>query len=144
MEDFFPLKEVIAFAERQWFRKGDYMKLIGRPWVYLLSTIFLFLGATVHAKENWKIVPNKEVCMVTNMHFARPQIPVQQAGKTYYGCCENCKATLQNDNASRVATDPLTKKSVDKAKAVIAANDTGAVLYFESRANFEKYSAKLK
>jgi YHS domain-containing protein len=103
----------------------------------------VFFSENSIAADTWKVVPNKEVCMVTNMHFARPQIPVEQAGKTYYGCCENCKATIQTDAKSRVAIDPHSNKSVDKSKAVIAANETGAVLYFESRANFDVYLAKL-
>lgn len=90
----------------------------------------------------WKIVANKEVCMVTNVHFARPQIPVEQGGKIYYGCCENCKATIQNDPASRIATDPLTKKQIDKSKATIASDSSGAVLYFENKTNFERYVAQ--
>ena len=108
----------------------------------LFLIVGLLWGAASFAGETWKIVPNKEVCMVTNMHFARPQIPVEQAGKTYYGCCENCKATIQNDAKSRTATDPQSNKPVDKSSAVIAANESGAVLYFESKSNFNKYLAK--
>jgi len=96
------------------------------------------------AKETWKIVPNKNVCMVTNMDFGKPQIPVEQAGKTYYGCCDNCKNTIKNDAASRVSTDPVSNRKIDKAKAVIAANGSGSVLYFESKANFEKYLANIE
>lgn len=111
---------------------------------FLAFTVTLFVGFFASASplqnnSDWKIVPNQEVCMVTNMHFARPQIPVLQDGKTYYGCCENCQATIQKDPASRTATDPLTQKAVDKAKATIAANGHGAVLYFESRTNFDRY-----
>ena len=72
----------------------------------MLMGFGLLLGATSFASETWKVVPNKEVCMVTNMHFGKVQIPVEKAGKTYYGCCENCKATIQNDAKSRVAIDP--------------------------------------
>lgn len=81
--------------------------------------------------------------MVTNMHFARPQIPVAKDGKTYYGCCENCKATIQTDVASRTATDPLTQKPVDKAKATIAADNRGSVLYFANRSNFDQYIKRI-
>lgn len=109
----------------------------------MLKTVFsLMLLATTSlafADQTWKIVPNKEVCMVTNTHFEKPQIPVEQNGKTYYGCCENCKATLQSDASSRQATDPVSKKSVDKARATIAANEEGGVMYFENKQNFERY-----
>ncbi len=77
--------------------------------------------------------------MVTNVHFARAQIPVEKDGKTYYGCCENCKTTISKDAGSRTAIDPLTKKSVDKAKAVVAANESGEVMYFENQNNFKRY-----
>lgn len=126
----------------------------GRTFLFTLSLIsFLFISVFTFSamasapkqvstnSEAWKVVPHKEVCMVTNAHFGRPQIPVEQAGKTYYGCCENCKETIKVDSAARTAKDPVTGKSVDKAKAVIAANSKGAVLYFENRANFEKYAS---
>lgn len=115
--------------------------------VFLFS-VFVLVGQTAafstsaSANEAWKVVPNSEVCMVTNMHFARPQIPVEQEGKMYYGCCENCKATIQNDKTARIAIDPYSKKEVDKAKAVIAANDQGAVLYFENKGNFDKHQGQ--
>lgn len=110
-----------------------------------LFLVLVFVGQAVSlsssgfAKESWKVVRSGEVCMVTNMHFGKPQIPVEKEGKTYYGCCENCKATIENDKTARIAIDPYSKKEVDKAKAVIAANDEGAVLYFENKANFDKH-----
>ena len=91
------------------------------------------------AAEKLQIVPTDKVCMVTNMVFPRPQIPVVHAGKTYYGCCENCKKTLSEDASARVGTDPVTGKSIDKASAVIAARDDGSVVYFESKKTFAKY-----
>lgn len=99
----------------------------------------LIFSAAAHTKESLVIVPNQKVCMVTNMVFPRDQIPVPHAGKTYYGCCENCKQTLSQDASSRTAQDPVTKKPVDKAKAVIAARADGSVVYFESKASFKKY-----
>lgn len=111
----------------------------------LLSlTSFAFIGQLAFAADSWKIVPNKNVCMVTDALFPKPQIPVEQDKKTYYGCCENCKATLKNDATSRTAIDPESKQPVDKATATIAANEQGSILYFQNRANFEKYIGKLK
>lgn len=110
----------------------------------IVISFLMFAAVFASAAENWKVVKNKEVCMVTNVHFARPQIPVEQEGKTYYGCCENCKATIQNDKSARSATDPNTNKQVDKATATIAANDKGEVLYFENAASFKKYQSKIK
>lgn len=85
------------------------------------------------------IVPNENVCMVTNMLFKKKQIPVSLEGKTYYGCCENCKETLATDSKARTAIDPVSGKSVDKSKAVIAAREDDSVVYFENKKNFEAY-----
>lgn len=69
-------------------------------------------------------VESKKVCMVNDTYFGRDQIPVKVASKTYYGCCENCKKTLKDSEKSRVALDPVTKKPVDKAAAVIGADES--------------------
>lgn len=115
--------------------------------IYIMKVILIFLGFMVTSLSafaqtsgnSWKIVPNETVCMVTEAYFARPQIPVKVENKTYYGCCDGCKKTLSENKTARTATDPLTKKSIDKATATIAANREGRVLYFENKSNFEKY-----
>ena len=106
--------------------------------VFLTTSAFAQSGHEGH-DMSWKIVKNENVCMVTEAYFNKPQIPVKVGGKTYYGCCDNCKETLSEDKTARTATDPLTKKSVDKATAIIAANDAGDVMYFANKKNFEKY-----
>lgn len=103
------------------------------------SSVFSSGAFAADTSAGWKVVPNKEVCMVTNAHFSRPQIPVEAGGQTYYGCCDNCKSTLQNDASSRMAKDPVSNKFVDKSKAVIAASSNGEVRYFENKTNFEKF-----
>lgn len=95
--------------------------------------------ATTAAPANLQIVDSEKVCMVTNMVFPRKQIPITQGGKTYYGCCENCKTNLKTDPKSRYDIDPVTNKKVDKATAVIAARDDFSVIYFENQKNFETY-----
>lgn len=110
--------------------------------VTFLFSFFISLSAfaqSSHHDTSWKIVPTETVCMVTEAHFSKPQIPVVVSGKTYYGCCEGCKKTLTEDKTAREAVDPVTKKTVDKATATIAANSSGKVLYFENKKNFEKY-----
>jgi YHS domain-containing protein len=89
-------------------------------------------------------VDPKTVCMVNEMAMGKDQIPVEVDGKTYYGCCEMCKATLAKDAAKRVAVDPITGKEVDKAKAVIGAQEDGHVFYFESEENLNKVNALYK
>src|SRR5262245_1055880 len=86
-----------------------------------------------------KRVETKKVCMINNQVFEKDQIPVQVEGRTYYGCCEMCKERLAKDKAAREATDPVSGKTVDKAKAVIGALPDGSVFYFESEATFAKY-----
>jgi YHS domain-containing protein len=79
-----------------------------------------------------KQVESKYVCMVTNQLYDKEQIPVNVEGKTYYGCCQMCEAKLKKDPSSRMATDPVSGKEVDKSTAVIGAAPDGKVYYFES------------
>ena len=81
--------------------------------------------------------------MVNDEHFGKPQIPVAVAGKTYFGCCPNCKEKLENDASARTGTDPVSGKPVDKASAVIGRLASGKVLYFESEANMKQHAARL-
>lgn len=85
-------------------------------------------------------VDSKYVCMITDQEFAREQIPVEVDGKTYYGCCEMCKAKIKNNPQSRLATDPVSGNNVDKADAVIGAAPDGKVFYFESEDNLTQYN----
>lgn len=91
-----------------------------------------------------QVVENKFVCMINNQRFNKAQIPVEVEGRTYYGCCEMCKGRLSNDPKSRVATDPVSGKEVDKAKAVIGATADGEVFYFENVENLKRYKANSK
>jgi len=79
-----------------------------------------------------KQVESKYVCMVTNQLYDKEQIPVAVEGKMYYGCCQMCEAKLKEDPSSRMATDPVSGKEVDKSTAVIGAAPDGKVYYFES------------
>jgi YHS domain-containing protein len=80
------------------------------------------------------------VCMVNNRYVGKPQIPVAVEGKTYYGCCEGCKGRLERDPAARQAIDPVTRKTVDKASAVIAKTESGSTLYFENEQTLAQYA----
>jgi len=86
-----------------------------------------------------RVTASSEVCMVNDQYMGREQIPVQNFGRTYYGCCAGCKDKLQNSAAARTATDPVTRKPVDKAVAVIARTETGTVFYFESEDTLGRY-----
>lgn len=88
-------------------------------------------------------VPVDHVCMVNDTYFPKPQIPVAVESKTYFGCCEMCKGRLASDAAVRVATDPVSGRSVDKAEAVIGALASGKVFYFESERTLADYQSSL-
>jgi YHS domain-containing protein len=87
-------------------------------------------------------VETKKVCMVNDALFEKDQIPVEVEGKTYYGCCQMCKARLAQDAAVRSSVDPVTGATVDKATAVPAALADGSVLYFESEESLAEYNRK--
>ena len=109
---------------------------------WLLSGLLLMALLVVAgnaAAEPIERVDAKRVCMVNNTVFPKDQIPVQVDGKTYFGCCEMCKGKLASDAAARTATDPVSKKAVDKATAVIGATPDGKVLYFENETTFDKF-----
>ena len=82
------------------------------------------------------------VCMINNTYMGKPQIPVEVDGKTYFGCCPMCKERLNNEPGSRVAVDPVTHETVDKATAVLAQDAEGTVLYFASEQSLGRYRGK--
>jgi YHS domain-containing protein len=55
-----------------------------------------------------------------------------------------CADKLKNDPKTRVATDPVSGKQVDKSKAVIGATSDGKVYYFENAKNLKKFKASEK
>lgn len=101
---------------------------------------FTYADQTIEQSSALTKVDSKYVCMITNQEFAREQIPVELEGKTYYGCCEMCKAKIKNNPQSREATDPVSGNKVDKADAVIGAAPDGNVFYFENEENLSQYS----
>lgn len=87
-------------------------------------------------------VDSSLVCMVNNQFMGKPQIPVEVAGRTYYGCCPMCKGKLESTASARSATDPVTQRPVDKAAAVIGKAADNSVVYFESEQTFASYVAR--
>jgi YHS domain-containing protein len=117
-----------------------------RQKIALLLSLALLLAVAAFADDVkpsgvlTKVEP-KTVCMINEHAMGKDQIPVEVEGKTYYGCCEMCKKALAADAAKRVAVDPVSGKEVDKATAVIGAQEDGRVFYFESEANLAKWNA---
>lgn len=106
----------------------------------LLGVFAAFENTAAEKAPSVTEVDSKYVCMVTNKLFPNVQIPVEVASKTYYGCCEMCKAQLANNPEKRVATDPVSGKAVDKSDAVIGAAPNGTVYYFENKANLDSFA----
>lgn len=88
-----------------------------------------------------RVADVSQVCMVNDMFMGRAQIPVTVDGRTYYGCCPDCKAKLENQPAIRMARDPVTGEPVDKAKAVIVQYGAGKVLYFSSIETLRRFAS---
>ena len=110
--------------------------------ILFTATLVLMSVSALAEKIELRPVEAKKVCMVNEQVFERDQIPVEVEGRTYYGCCEMCKKTLAENAEKRVATDPFSGKQVDKATAVIAADESGAVSYFESAENLRRFNLK--
>jgi YHS domain-containing protein len=92
------------------------------------------------AKAKLTRVEAKKVCMINEEVFERDQIPVEVNGKTYYGCCDMCTKALTREAARRIAIDPISGAEVDKADAVIGADEDGNVVYFENEETFRQYN----
>ncbi|MBX9893132.1 MAG: TRASH domain-containing protein [Chitinophagaceae bacterium] len=89
-------------------------------------------------------LPNNEVCMVNNRFMNSVQIAVPLNNKIYYGCCEGCVKTLNEDSTSRFTSDPLSREQVDKSIAFIIGKPGSKedVLYFKSETNAKEYFEK--
>lgn len=134
-----------------------YLVLIVSVWALLLAACTenkskeadIETSATVHAEipvavqQSYKIgdvVPHDEVCMVNNAFMGKKQIEVNFNGKVYYGCCEMCQKRIPDDETARIAIDPVSKKEVDKADAIIAiTGDKGEVAYFVNKTNYKAF-----
>ncbi len=84
-------------------------------------------------------VAPEEVNMVTNRRESKKQSALSLNGKSYY-CPDNAYAVNMSDNPSiRSARDPLTDKRIDKSDAVIYADASGRVYYFESEDTYRGF-----
>jgi YHS domain-containing protein len=86
-----------------------------------------------------RVTDRSQVCMVNDLFMGRSQIPVVVEGRTYYGCCPDCKEKLEKQPAVRTAQDPVTGEEVDKARAVIVQDGSGKVLYFANEDTLRRY-----
>jgi YHS domain-containing protein len=88
-----------------------------------------------------KLTPSK-ICMVDDVYQGDyPTLPLTIINRTYYGCSIKASQELVSNEKLRTAIDPVTKKEVDKASAIIALHPKrdGKVIYFESKETFDQY-----
>ncbi|WP_421773833.1 hypothetical protein [Gracilimonas sp.] len=90
-------------------------------------------------QETLKLVEVRFVCLMTDRSFDEEQIPVNIDGIIYYGCCNNCVKNLKEQEENRYAVDPVSKKRINKATAVIGASADNSVYYFESEENLKRF-----
>jgi len=109
-----------------------------------LFFVLAFIAPIAAADDALEIVEAEYVCMVNDAAYDKEQVRVDVEGKTYYGCCEMCKARLVKNEKLRIGIDPISGKAVDKATAIIAADAYNRVFYFENEANLNKANAKRK
>ena len=115
-----------------------------RAAVFAFAMVVAFSFSDVAAESSKKLtrVESKQVCMINEQYMEKDQIAVEIDGRTYYGCCAMCVDRLNADEKSRYAVDPHSGKKVDKALAVIAADEDFNVFYFENEKNLDAYNSK--
>lgn len=100
-------------------------------------------GAARAATPDVSVPERSRVCMMQDSVMTTPAIPLSHGGKTYYGCCEMCKAKIAAEPTRyTVARDPVSGAAVDKATAELLSVD-GRVLYFQSAANRDTFARQL-
>ncbi len=127
--------------KKEIFRTAVFVLIVAATWICVPA----YASGELQAANNLagSQIKTSLVCMMNNAYMGTEQIPVQVNGKTYYGCCAGCAASLQsNKNNIRYAQDPYSAEEVDKAEAFIVLKSpaTKEVLYFKSEQNYKAYS----
>src|SRR5262245_20885764 len=86
-----------------------------------------------------RVADSSQVCMFNDEYMGAPQVPVVVNARTYSGCCPGCNERLEKDPAARTAMDPVSRRPVDKATAVLGKTDKGAIVYFENEQNLRVF-----
>jgi hypothetical protein len=114
-----------------------------------------YAGRKDHSSDNYysslpatsDTIPHSKVCMVDDIYQGTyPTIAVSITNRPYFSCDQKGVYTLNTDPKKRMAIDPVSKKLVDKASAVIAIDPKkdGSVMYFESHSTHSKYVDSLQ
>jgi YHS domain-containing protein len=105
----------------------------------LLALIAIVSSPILAAADLLKQVNPKNACFINKTRFNRTLKSVVVDGKKYFGCCDDCLAQLRDDPQARIAMDPVSGKSIDKAGAVIGVDKDGKVYFFENRENMRRF-----
>lgn len=109
--------------------------------VTLASVLMLALSVVMVFAVTGNVDKKEYVCMMQDMVLGKAGIPIQFAGKTYYGCCEMCKEKIKNEPQKYTrATDLVSQRPVDKAESFIYSVE-GTAYYFGSDANRKTFAA---
>lgn len=87
-------------------------------------------------------ISHSKICMVDDIYQGDyPTLSVKVANKPYYGCDAKAIHELSSKQDVRFAIDPVTKRKVDKASAIVGlhAKRDGKVVYFESKETFDQF-----
>ncbi len=85
-------------------------------------------------------ISHNKICMASDIFLGDKQIEVLQNSKMYFACSEHCVHQLGIDSI-RYAIDPVNHHQIDKATSIVTLHpdNTGAVIYFESKDSYSKY-----
>ena len=123
--------------------KNEMIRLKFRVALLALAVLTTLFVAPAGAAPAVSVPERSRVCMMQDTVMTVPAIPLASGGKTYYGCCEMCKAKIAAEPEKYTrARDPLTGADVDKATAALLSVD-GRVLYFESDASRDRFAKGL-
>ena len=141
-------------ANKELWSKRERWVLAGIGTFFIIAVVISFIVAFLKdqaARDLLRSYENKEishnlVCSSGNQIKFGSLMPLEIKDKTYWICCDQCKARLLYNVNTRYAVDPFSKNRINKADAVIIQNpkSKGMVLYFESMDNFLKYKETQK
>ena len=117
--------------------------MLSRSTIFMLTAFAIGLStlSACGQKTPTESVDRTKVCMVDNQYKGELQLTTTIDGKTFYGCCDPCIETLNDDADFRFSEDPFSGKKINRAEAFIARvkDKEDAIQYFESEENYKKY-----
>lgn len=129
--------------------------LFGETFIWMFISVFNQERNEAKMEDNYSstlpaledTIPHNKVCMVDDVYQGDfKTLPIALVDKTYYGCSAKATKDLAKDEKLRIAEDPINKRKVDKAIAIIAIHPDkdGKVIYFESKETRNKYLNAIK